>query len=245
MAWRPALTRVFTVGVLIGLAALPILQAQQYSFRYYGGDQGLTNLAARVLFQDRTGFLWVSTENGLFRYDGMRFQEFGAAEGLPPSSALSLGEGPDGALLAGGDFGLYRKSGDRFEHLAMPGAKSVSGVSGIQSDGEGRSYIATDAGLVVATQAVASSNLTLRLLPAPVGVKSRGANSVLCEKDSVWFGCGTGLCRMNGDRTTVFTESDGLPAKSWTHIRRAGNGDLWTQDALRHGSGATARRAAF
>src|SRR5579863_1596428 len=134
MASRPARTRVFTVSVLVSVA-LSVLEAQQYSFRYYGGDQGLMNLAVRVLFQDRTGFLWVSTENGLYRYDGERFQEFGAAEGLPPSWALSLGEAPDGTLLAGGDFGLYRKNGERFVHLAMPDAKSVSGVSGIQSDG--------------------------------------------------------------------------------------------------------------
>jgi len=49
--------------------ALPV-RAQQYSFRYYGTDEGLTSVAVKALFQDRTGFLWVGTENGLFRYDG-------------------------------------------------------------------------------------------------------------------------------------------------------------------------------
>jgi len=34
---------------------------QQFSFRYYGVDQGLTDLAVMSLFQDRQGFLWLST----------------------------------------------------------------------------------------------------------------------------------------------------------------------------------------
>src|SRR5580658_9804974 len=80
--------------------------AQQYSFRYYGEEDGLTNLAVKVLFQDRTGYLWAGTENGVFRYDGHRFQRYGSAEGLPHEVVLSLGEAPDGSLLAGYRVGL-------------------------------------------------------------------------------------------------------------------------------------------
>src|SRR5713101_4556614 len=59
--------------------------AQSYSFKRYGPDEGLRTAVNR-LFQDRDGFLWVGTSNGLFRYDGDRFQRFGTAEGLPASS---------------------------------------------------------------------------------------------------------------------------------------------------------------
>src|SRR5665213_748807 len=71
--------------------AAPV-QAQQYSFRYYGAEDGLTNAAVKVLFQDRTGFLWAGTENGVFRYDGQRFKRYGPVEGLPHDVVLSLGE---------------------------------------------------------------------------------------------------------------------------------------------------------
>ena len=33
-------------------------RAQQYAFQYLGVEQGLTSLAVRTLFQDRTGFIW-------------------------------------------------------------------------------------------------------------------------------------------------------------------------------------------
>ncbi|MDE3196871.1 MAG: hypothetical protein KGN84_11035, partial [Acidobacteriota bacterium] len=48
---------------------------QQYSFQYFGIDQGLTNLTPKSLFQDRTGFIWVGTETGIFRYEGVRFRK--------------------------------------------------------------------------------------------------------------------------------------------------------------------------
>ncbi len=80
--------------------AVPV-KAQEYSFRYYGTEDGLTNLAVKVLFQDRTGFLWAGTEGGVFRYDGEWFQRYGSAEGLPQEVVLSLGEVPDGSVLAG------------------------------------------------------------------------------------------------------------------------------------------------
>src|ERR1035438_5181687 len=65
--------RALRVPLLAVLALLPALHAQQYGFQNYGAEQGLTNLAVSTLFQDRTGFLWVGTENGVFRFDGQRF----------------------------------------------------------------------------------------------------------------------------------------------------------------------------
>src|SRR6202521_4482960 len=191
MKYRRALACAVAVYASAGIA-VPVAEAQQYSFRYYGSDQGLTNLAVKVLFQDRTGFLWVSTENGLFRYDGERFQEFGAAEGIPASAGVSLGEAPDGSLLAGAEFGLRRKNGDRFEPLPLPGAKSVVGISGIYPDGAGNTYIATEAGLAVATVGAGHGPLAIRLLPSPAGVSDRKVNSVFASKGMVWYGCGPG-----------------------------------------------------
>src|ERR1700739_4226818 len=59
------------------------LAGQRYSFKEYGQDQGLTNLDVFCLLQDRTGFLWVGTEDGLFRYDGRQFRAYTKAQGLP------------------------------------------------------------------------------------------------------------------------------------------------------------------
>ena len=65
------MARILIVALLPCLLAP--LAAQHYQFRQYGEEDGLTNLAVVGLFQDRTGYLWVSTEAGIFRFDGSRF----------------------------------------------------------------------------------------------------------------------------------------------------------------------------
>jgi hypothetical protein len=125
---------------------------QQYSFRFYGTEDGLTNLAAKMIYQDRVGFLWVGTENGIFRYDGQRFQRYGPDEGLPQDSVSSLGESPDGSLLVGYRTGLYQQKGYRFEKVPLPGNGGFNCYGGIQWDGEGRTLLTTNVGLIIATR---------------------------------------------------------------------------------------------
>jgi ligand-binding sensor domain-containing protein len=63
-----------------------VLFAQEYSFRTFGNAEGLGNLAVRQIYQDQVGFIWVSTEDGIYRYDGERFEAFGPAQGIPATS---------------------------------------------------------------------------------------------------------------------------------------------------------------
>src|SRR5580658_9049974 len=174
-------------ATVLAFLACAMAQAQQYSFQYYGVDQGLTDLAVRSLFQDSRGFIWLSTENGIFRYDGARFEQVGEAQGLPPSNAAMFGEAPDGRLLVGGSFGLYIQTENRFESMPMPQAKEVNWGTGIQSDGKGRTYIATDAGLMAMTAMTKVAKVTnepgagpfqFRLVPAPAHAGNSAANSV-------------------------------------------------------------------
>jgi len=226
-AWKPT-SRCATALVCLALGVT--VNAQQYSFRYYSAEDGLTNLAVKVLFQDQTGFLWAATENGLFRYDGQHFLRYGPAEGLPRSVILSLGAAPDGSVLAGSRQGLYQQKGDHFEKLALPGDGVIDSYSAIRFDNQGQTFIGTDHGLVIATQPVGGNSLVLRLLSTPTDAGDAGAHGVFLEGNVVWYGCGTSLCRMTEGKTTVLGKADGLPAGSWMSIRRDGRGDLWVHD---------------
>ena len=208
------------------LAVVTPTRAQEYGFRYYGVEDGLTNLAVKVLFQDRTGFLWAGTEAGVFRFDGQHFQRYGPDEGLPRDIVLSLGEAPDGSLLAGYYSGLYKLDGKRFQKLALPGVRGVDGYGGIKFDGHEHTFIATDGGLVVATPASDDGHLVLSRLTSPSTAGNPSAHGIYIDGDNIWFGCGDGLCRKTGDQVTVFTERDGLPKGKWMSIIRDGKGTL-------------------
>src|ERR1700675_2075129 len=99
----------------------PLASAQRYNFKFYGEDEGLKNLAVQAVLQDRAGFLWAGTQNGLYRYDGNHFTAFTSRDGLPGTRIESLYEAADGTLWVGTDRGLARRIRDRFEPVALNG----------------------------------------------------------------------------------------------------------------------------
>jgi Two component regulator propeller len=130
-----------TPTLALMLLASGALCAQEYSFRSFGITEGLNNLGVLQIYQDRVGFLWVSTENGTYRFDGDHFEAFGLAQGIPVSPATAFGDAPDGSLLVGGAIGLYHLQGNRFEKL-QGDFKTISWAQGIQADGKGTRFSA-------------------------------------------------------------------------------------------------------
>ena len=112
----------------------------------YGADLGLTNPTILALHQDHDGYLWVSTEAGLLRYDGDRFQHFSADPVATRGDTRALYSSPDGQFWVGSSLGLYRWAGERF--VAVPGFEDVELEAGkvIASD-SANLYVAAPAGL--------------------------------------------------------------------------------------------------
>ncbi len=202
--------------------------AQEYNFRNFGVTEGLNNLAIRRIYQDHVGFIWVSTENGIFRYDGERFEGFGPEQGIPSTSGAAFGDAPDGSLLVGGDFGLYQLAGNHFEKLPVV-FKTVSWAQGIQSDGKGHTFIGTDSGLVELYSESGQDGFAVRSFPQAPGTSGPGAYGVSVDGDVLWYGCGEELCRMDRDRTTVFGRESGLPDRAWLVIQKDHDGNLWVR----------------
>ncbi len=204
------------------------LCAQEYSFRNIGVAEGLTNLTIRRIYQDRVGFIWVSTENGIFRYDGDRFEAFGAAEGMPSNSGSAFGEAPDGSLLAGGDFGLYRLAGNRFKKITAP-FKTINWAQGIQADGKGHTFLGTDSGLVELYYQSEQSQFGMHMFAQAQGTSGPEAYGILIEKDVLWYGCGTELCAIGPQGTRVLGRSSGLPGRPVLVIQKDRTGNLWVR----------------
>ena len=210
------------------LMACDALRSQEYSFHSFGAAEGLNNLAIRQIYQDTVGFLRVSTENGVYRFDGVRFESFGPKQGMPASSAVAFGDAPDGSLLVGGAGGLYRLRGSYFEKVQAP-FQTVSWSQGIQSDGSGHTFLGTDIGLVELTEEP-SQHFTMRAVAQPPGTPGPGAYGVLVEGEATWYGCGTELCRLENGKLQVFGQNNGLPDRACLTIRRDREGSLWVRE---------------
>jgi signal transduction histidine kinase/CheY-like chemotaxis protein len=218
----------FLGAIALSLCAGIAAVAQTYPFRLYSQGQGLENLSVTTMLQDREGFLWAGTLNGLYRYDGQRFTAFTSADGLDGAQVRSVHQSDDGALWIGTERGLSVYQDWRVNGVALPSAVSVAGPQGIYQAGK-TLYVATDFGLFVGDLAARK----FRLLPAAEGAGSVAVTAVAAgQNGQVLAGCGSSLCRVSGDRLSVFPESQtGLPPATITGIQLDGDGALWVRSA--------------
>ena len=72
-----------------------------FAFRCWQSDQGLPQDRVRALAQTSDGYLWVGTDDGVARFDGMRFVSFGLPEGLPSGPVRTLFGDSRGTLWIG------------------------------------------------------------------------------------------------------------------------------------------------
>jgi signal transduction histidine kinase/ligand-binding sensor domain-containing protein/CheY-like chemotaxis protein len=184
----------------------------------YGADLGLTNPTVLALHQDDDGFLWVSTEGGLFRYDGDRFRHFSADPVATRGDTHSLYTSPGGQFWVGSGLGLYRWTGAQF--ASVPGFEGVELESNqaIGSDGANL-YVATQAGVRV---------LPLRGEGQPRPVSSQSSYSVYVASDqTVWFGCGSAVCSLRDGKEREWATQEGVTPGRWSSIAEDRARRLW------------------
>lgn len=114
---------------------VPAPKEEKYTrFIRFGYHDGLTNSEINCIIRDSTGFVWLGTENGLFRFDGYNFIRFSFAdfhqEGSDIITSLAFKSnmlfiGTDGGLftmntLNGNISRGYYPETDTLGHLKMP-----------------------------------------------------------------------------------------------------------------------------
>ncbi len=200
--------------------------AEHYRFRHYGPEEGLNTAVSRLL-QDRTGFLWVGSGDGLFRYDGARFQRFGTEDGLPSASIRCLLETSDGTLWIVTGRGLARRRHDAFEIVDTGvGAEAVD-LHALDALPDGTLYLGSERGLLSA--ALRKDGSAPHFIRVP-GIPHDSVSGIYAEKNgAVWFSSGQRLCLLEHGRLRVFEESDGVPRERWGTMLRDRHGDLWVR----------------
>jgi len=212
-----------------------IASAQIYKFRVYGTEDGLRNLAVLCMIQDHDGYVWAGTLNGLYRYDGDRFERMGAEHGFLESQIVSLAVTPDGSVWAGTSSGLavFREHAFEAVHFAEPA--TLESQSSLAVDP------ATDALWVATKEGLASIQLSSYRRGPPKAVFASFAPHAIISAvsfgadGSIWFGSGGRLFQYEPQSgvLTRFDSSDGVPNDVWEAILSDGEGQLWARSSTR------------
>ena len=101
---------------------------------------GLPVNSINTLLQDRAGYIWAATFDGLVRFDGIRFTVFNSAnsEELPSNRIIQLKEGRDGALWLITEQGhVVRFRDGRFTNVAFERGKPSTSPAALFVDSLG------------------------------------------------------------------------------------------------------------
>ena len=107
------MTNIKTLIISLLTLLLPLcIKAQIGTLFNY--TRNLSSSFVQQVYQDRQGFIWVSTANGLNRYDGYTFQTYTADNGLPIDNIICVIQDKNNLIYVGTSSGLYVKLKDRF-----------------------------------------------------------------------------------------------------------------------------------
>ncbi len=144
------------------LAIDPDLPTTEYLHRVWGVDEGPGRGAISAIAQDERGYLWIGTDDGLYRFDGRSFLEadFVLGDGSASRRILSLFLDSWGTLWIGTDNGGYRLESDGPHRIEIPARLTELDVSrtntpddlisltSFAEDDQGILWIGTNRGLV-------------------------------------------------------------------------------------------------
>ena len=223
--------------VLVSLVLLVphVALAQDSAFRQYGQQDGLTNLSVTALLQDRPGYIWVGTENGLFRHDGTGFELFSSTDGLEDTWVRDMIEDPAGRLWVGTGRDVYVFEGRRFRPVRPDGQSlSVTEHQRMIAPAANRLLIVNKGELFELQTSPGAdtwhkrkyfSAAQIRRLPQLAHLTSLSVDA----HGQLWLGCGTGICRVRSDQVDSWGVRAGIPKDKWEFWLFDNAGRVWTR----------------
>ena len=126
-----------------------------FKFDHLSTEQGLSQRTILCILQDRHGFMWFGTQDGLNKYDGQHFTIYRRDEAdersLLDNYILSLFEDRAGHLWVGtnkGGLSRYEPETETFTHFLHdpnnPRSLSLNTITAILEDANGRLWVGTD-----------------------------------------------------------------------------------------------------
>lgn len=223
MSVRTIRMRLSALSALSALCVLMSVSIQadpaRTGFRRLTVGDGLSQSWVRAIHQDRTGFLWFGTGEGLNRYDGAVFTAYYRQSrdphSLVSSAIQSIFEDSRGNLWIGTEEGLnrYDRALDRFNRSSRWPGGFISGIAG---DRDGRLIVASrDLGIFLFDPETDSVRSWIRGIHEAGLYEDRIIHAILMDRAGMlWVGTDQGLDRLDAEGRDVLRFGKGPAGKN-------------------------------
>jgi ligand-binding sensor domain-containing protein/signal transduction histidine kinase/CheY-like chemotaxis protein/HPt (histidine-containing phosphotransfer) domain-containing protein len=202
----------------------PSLQPSQYVLDNWQIPEGLPQNSAQAIARTPDGYLWVGTQEGLARFDGVRFTVFDSTNeaGIPNKQINVLFVDRTGRLWIGTRSGVAVLENGHFKPFNENVALAHAAVRAITEGRGGRLWVGTESGLFEI------SGADTRSFDASGGLEDGRIRALHEDHDGVlWIGTASGSLCFDGkhfDTVSLGTGSADVPV---TAIHEDTDGTLW------------------
>lgn len=199
----------------------------QFVVDRWGTQDGLPHNVVRAITQSEDGYLWVATQSGIARFDGMNFTVFDTANNLTFASedvrdVFQQSNGDLWFATYGG--GVVRMRDGKHTRFTASDGLGDDIVRCVREDSAGNLWFCTASGLS------RLSNGTFTTYTTDDGLLNNLVYDVFEDQDgNLWVGVLGGVSRLSGDQFTNFKSGRELPADaSFVHgFARHPEGGVW------------------
>jgi signal transduction histidine kinase/CheY-like chemotaxis protein/ligand-binding sensor domain-containing protein len=216
--------------------------SQHLEFQHYSTKQGLSQANVWDILQDRYGFIWIATEDGLNVYDGYRFTAYRNnpldSTSISNSNVHCLMEDSSGNLWIGSRNGLnyYNHTTNTFSRFLYdendPKSISNNDITSIYLDSRNNLWIGTAHGLNLYNPGKKTFQHFYTDANNPQSLPHNGITAILEDShQNLWIGTSGGLSRMRDGVFENFVvdpkSSTSISSNFITSILEDKDGILW------------------
>jgi signal transduction histidine kinase/ligand-binding sensor domain-containing protein len=204
------------------MALDPTKAISQYVHSTWGTVNGLPQNTVTRIRETRDGYLWIGTQAGLARFDGVSFTTFDHTNtpSLQRDYIADLVEDSQGTLwIATTNGGVVSFHNGLFSHVK---AVEPRGGLDLAADPDGSVWIGGYGGLKHF-----KNGLLIKAYTTADGLSGDPVASLVVDRSgAVWIGSPGGLNRLSNGKMQTYSVRDGLPSKEVTQVRLVADGTL-------------------
>ncbi|HUP88704.1 MAG TPA: two-component regulator propeller domain-containing protein [Longimicrobiales bacterium] len=225
-----------TLALLLGSAAglgaqqleRPVIEQPrsltQYSYQQWDDRDGLPQNSVQAMAQTSDGYLWLGTQNGIARYDGVRFRVFDASNtpAMQRGYVWALEPDDQGGLWIGTEEGgLVHFHNGRFTTYTQENGLRSNWVHALEHDRAQNLWIGTrGAGLMVRR-----ASGRFETFDSAHGMTAKSVNAIAEDTAGViWVATPKGLARVEGARIRFLTVPENMKGPVSAITARQGGG---------------------